>query len=187
MRENIFIIIEGPDRVGKSTLIQNLKNEFNDFAMHEMHYSNVKQSSADAVVAYSKRLYSEMFGFIHYKKEFPKSGLLIDRSHLGEMVYGPIYRGYSGEYVIDIERNWIDKTIEDDLFLITLVDDPSNLIDRDDGLSFSTNFLKKENEISNFKKAHNKSTIKNKILVNVGDNTPEETLQIVKDFIGGIE
>ena len=30
--------------------------------------------------------------------------LIFNRSHLGETVYSPLYRGYSGDYVFDIEK-----------------------------------------------------------------------------------
>ena len=58
---------------------------------------------------------------------------------------------YTGEYVLDIEKNFSTyAAIWDNLYLITLVDEPQNLIDRDDGLSFSIDLDKKTTEIDNF-------------------------------------
>lgn len=149
--KNKFIIIEGPDNVGKTTLINGIKNYFNDYTFHTIHYSNVKQESTEKVIEYSKKMYKEMFSYMLNSIKFNKSGIICDRSHIGEMVYGPIYRNYTGEYVIDIEKEFSNiKSIWDNLFLITLYDEPENLIARDDGLSFSTNLEKKQNEINNF-------------------------------------
>jgi hypothetical protein len=112
------------------------------------------------------------------------TGIICDRSHLGEMVYGPIYRGYSGEYVLDIEKKYIEiPSIWDNLFLITLYDEPENVIKRDDGLSFSTDIRIKREEIKNFINAHNKSNIKNKLLLNIKNHDADAVLNEVLTFI----
>jgi thymidylate kinase len=185
---NLFIIVEGPDNVGKSTLIQNIKNQFEDITFHALHYSNVKQSSADAVVEYSTKMYNEMFKLMVHTVAFDKSGIICDRSHLGEMVYGPIYRGYTGEYVLDIEKQYTNMlSVWDNLILITCYDEPENLIIRDDGLSFSTDFQKKCNEIAGFLNAHEKSNIKNKLLINIKEHDEEEAITAVVKYIQGMK
>lgn len=181
---NLFIIIEGPDNVGKTTLIQNLKNHYNNFTLHSVHYSNVRQSSPEKTVEYSTKLYTEMFQMMFETSRYDKSGLIFDRSHLGEMVYGPIYREYTGEYVLDIERQFTHiHPVWDNLYLITLVDEPENLIKRDDGLSFSTDLNKKKIELGNFVNAQNKSLIKHKLLLNIAENNAEQAAKKVIDFI----
>lgn len=187
---NLFIIIEGPDAVGKSTLISNIKNYFNDFTLHMLHYSNVKQDTPEKTIYYSKKMYEEMFGFMLTSIKHNQTGIICDRSHLGEMVYGPIYRNYSGEYVIDIEKKYHNiLDVWDNLHLITLIDDADRIIDRDkergDGLSFSLDVEKKQTEIDNFIKAHHKSTIKNKLLVNINDKDADAVKNLVIDFIKG--
>lgn len=181
---NIFIICEGPDNVGKSTLIKNLKDHFNDYTLHTLHYSNVKQDSPEIVQEYSTKLYTEMFDVMLNSTAYNKSGIICDRSHLGEMVYGPIYRGYSGEYVIGIERKFSNiHSIWNNLFLITLYDEPENLIRREDGLSFTTDLEKKKIEIDNFKSAHEKSTIRNKLILNIKDQDALNVKDLVINFI----
>ena len=181
---NLNIIVEGPDNVGKSTLIQNLKNHFNDITLHSLHYSNVRQYSPEAVIDYSTRLYRGMFDIMVNQARFENTGVICDRSHLGEMVYGPIYRDYSGEYVLDIEKQYSNMLhIWDNLFLITLIDEPANLIARDDGLSFSVDFNKKSIEINNFVNAHEKSTIKHKLLMNIEFHNEEKALETAVAFI----
>jgi thymidylate kinase len=183
---NLFIIVEGPDNVGKSTLIKNVKDYFNDMTLHNLHYSNVKQPSKEAVIEYSKKTFNEMFQMMEFQIRFHKSGIICDRSHLGEMIYGPIYRDYTGEFVLDIEKTYSNNiSLWNNLFLITLVDEPENLIARDDGLSFSTDLEKKQTEIDNFCNAHNKSLIKNKLQLNIKDYDADAASKAVIEFIEG--
>jgi len=182
--QNLFVIIEGPDNVGKSTLIQNLKNSLNDMVFHVLHCSNVKQKNQDAIIKYNKNLYFQMLDLMFHMSTKPSTGMICDRSHLGEMVYGPIYRGYSGDYVLDIENSFRHiGPVFDNLFLVTLIDEPENLITREDGLSFSTDLQKKQREIDLFKNAHEKSGIKYKLLLNIKDHNEEQALHAVLKFI----
>lgn len=185
---NMFIICEGPDCVGKSTLIQNLKNYYNNYTFHMLHYSGVKQDSADKVINYSEKMYTEMFDMMVNNLKYDKSGIICDRSHLGELVYSPLYRGYTGEYVLDIERKYHHiKDVWNNLILFTITDDAERIIKRDkergDGLSFSLDLETKQKEIDAFLNAHEKSTIKHKCLINIETLNVEEVTQIAKDFI----
>lgn len=186
MREmrNLFIIVEGCDNTGKSTLINNLKNYYNEITLHNLHYSNVKQDNTAEVIKYNKKLYNEMFELMTLTLKNDKNGLIFDRSHLGELVYGRIYREYSGDYVLDIEKKFghiLD--VFENLFLITLVDEPENLISREDGLSFSIELDKKQRELELFDLAHNSSTIKNKLIINIKDKDAEAVFKEVTEFI----
>lgn len=184
MKRNIFIIIEGTDRVGKSTLINNIKQHFNQYTLHALHYSNVKQETKEAVQTYSTKMYTEMFDIMEHLTTINMCGVICDRSHLGECVYGPMYRGYSGEYILDIEKKFnYFHPVWDNLFLFTLYDSPERLIERDDGLSFSTDLVKKQTEIDGFLKAHDLSLIKHKKLINIEHHNAEQAIQAVVDFI----
>lgn len=181
---NLFIIVEGPDNVGKTTLIMNLKNYYNDMTFHTMHYSNVYQDSPEATIAYSKHLYTQMFDIMLNQTKYGFSGIICDRSHLGEMVYGPIYRNYDGEYVLDIEKKYEHiHSVWDNLLLVTLVDNPENLVKRDDGLSFTTDLAKKEIEIGNFVNAAHRSNIKHKVLINIKNHDEKKALAAVCGYI----
>ena len=181
---NMFIVVDGPDNVGKSTLIKNLKDHFNDITFHTLHYTNVKHSGSVELIEYSTKLYKEMFDLMFFVSTKEKSGVICDRSHLDELVYGPIYRGYTGAYVLDIERAFKHiKPVWDNLVLITLYDDPENLIAREDGLSFSVDLEKKKTEIENFKFAHEKSLIEHKMLLNIKDRDAQAVTQAVVGFL----
>lgn len=129
-------------------------------------------------------MYTEMFELMRQLTAIDKSGIICDRSHLGELVYSPMYRGYPGEYVLDIENNFkYFDSLWDNLFLFTLYDNPEHLVQRDDGLSFTTDLSKKKVEINNFLNAHEKSNIKHKKLINIEQHNAQEALQAVVDFI----
>ena len=125
-----------------------------------------------------------MFNLMLHLSKFKNAGMICDRSHLGEMVYGPIYRNYTGEYVLDIEAVYnVMKTFWDNVILITLVDKPERLIERDDGLSFSIDVDKKTTEINNFKNAHDKSTIKHKYIIDIETFDADAVKQIATEYI----
>ena len=171
------IIIDGPDNVGKTTQIRNIKNYFNNLPFHTIHYSNIVQKSIEDTINYSKKLYKELFELLNSKYNF-----ICDRCHLDELVYGNIYRGYSGDYVIELEKECnLDKL--ENLFLIILIDTPENLIKRDDGKSFSIDLDKKKKEIELFKEAFKKSTIKNKILIDINGKNENEVFDEIINFL----
>lgn len=149
-----------------------------------LHFGNVRHDSVEEGLAYSEKQYTEMFKLMVNHLNYENAGIICDRAHLGEMVYGPIYRGYTGEYVLDIEKRFSKyNELWDNLFLIVLTDHPENLIKREDGHSFSIDLDKKQNEINNFINAYEKSTIKNKLHLNVHDYDIEHLANTVIDYI----
>lgn len=179
----MIIILESPDNCGKSTQVQKLIHLFHDKSIHQLHYSSVKGfESKEDIKAYSCKLYSDMFKLLY--TNYKDMHFILDRSHIGEMVYGPIYRKYSGDYVLYIENYWKDfKEFWNEIYLITFIDSPESIIKREDGFSFSTNFSTKKLEIDLFEEAFNKSLIKNKLLINIKDYNEEQVFQQIKDFL----
>ena len=96
----MVIILEGLDRVGKSAQINNIREEFKDSFFLTFHLSNIKTNkwSNEFYQSYFKNLYVEYFELI----ESNEYDLLFDRFHLGESVYSPLYRNYSGDYVFQL-------------------------------------------------------------------------------------
>ena len=93
--------------------------------------------------------------------------VIFDRWHLGEAVYAPLYRGYPGDYVFDLEARYqvADKNL---VRLILLVEDfaiSKHFIS--DGGSFDDS--KREAEQKMFIEAFNKSTIIDKRMICVTD------------------
>ena len=188
-----FIIIEGTDNVGKDTQQDLIIKNMSEHVFHKLHYSSLpfKDDSGyydkEKHATYSKELYESMFLLMMKSKTGYKKGdidinLIFNRSHLGETVYSPLYRGYSGDYVLDIEKKYT-KVLREDLYLITLTNDPHTILKRDDGKSFYGNEEEVKAEVDGFRRAHRLSTIKNKLHVNVGTMSAIEVSNIIVDFL----
>lgn len=177
-----FILIEGPDNVGKDTqqnlIIKNLSN----FVFHKVHYSGLPfKEDVEKHTQYSKKMYDDMFKLMLSAKNDDIS-IIFNRSHLGETVYSPLYRGYSGDYVFDIEKNYVSD-LREELYLITFINDPHIIWSRDDGKSFYKNEEGIKAEVDGFKRAHRLSKIKNKLLLHIGTMSSDDISKIIIDFV----
>ena len=173
----MIIIIEGPDRVGKDTLIKSLKNRFYRENCIELHYSGVKPYDGGmSVKDVSVEINKNMFKILNTDFNF-----IVNRSHIGEMVYSPKYRGYSGDYVLELEKS----LKRSDVFLILLSDDPVTLASRDDGNNISNLVSDISDEIDAFRIALDKSRIKNKLEISCCGKTKEQVASEAIKFITG--
>lgn len=174
---NRFFLIEGPDNVGKSTLVRNLRDYYTSCTFTVLQNSNISLTGKESIDYFTK-VYTEMFStFKYFGEHFENSGIICDRSHVGEMVYSPLYRNYSGKYVLDIEKSFED--ILDQLVLVLLIDEPENLIKRDDGKSFSTVLEQKRKEIKLFEEAFDNSLIQDKIQIDISCLNEQEVLKYI--------
>lgn len=179
-------IIEGVDSTGKGTQIEMLKSEYEKkgIPVHIVHYSSVKGiKDKKKVEAYSKKLYKDMFDLgCSTTKE---NVIIMDRGHLGESVYSPMYRGYSGDYVFDYENELLGFDWQK-FKLILFTGDAKEIIKRDkargDGQSFTLDLEKKKEELKKFDEAFEKSKLI-KLRIDIGKKTPEEIFNEVKAFI----
>lgn len=173
--------IEGLDRLGKSTLINNIKQStgffqvihFSKPELLDIHYLNMFNADSDGDLrARRDGLYTYQCASFNNSMLLAKSGakLIFDRWHLGENVYAPLYRKYDGSYVFDLEKRH-DLQTHDRIRLILLTEDfdKSNHF-QDDGLSLGS--ASKENrrrEQEMFFLAFAQSTIKDKRVICVTD------------------
>lgn len=166
------ILIDGIDRLGKSTLIENILKDFGYYLV--THYDKPKYLPYYGLKYEEKNIALREYQFDTNRSMFEMiknstTPQIFDRTHLGELVYAPMYRGYSGEYVFEFEKDLLDTkpyTTKDDVKLILLTTSNFNLC-VDDGLSF--NFENKEKEQQLFIDAFNKSLLPNKTMVDVHD------------------
>tara|TARA_R100001163_G_C5036614_1_gene175673 strand:- start:135 stop:728 length:594 start_codon:yes stop_codon:yes gene_type:complete len=177
-----FIIIEGTDNVGKDTQQNLIIERISNLVFHKLHYSSLPfRKDKDLHSTYSKKMYEDMFKMMIACKD-KDINLIFNRSHLGETVYAPLYRGYSGDYVLDIEKDYV-KALRENLYLITLVNDPHTILKRDDGKSFYGNEEEVKAEVDGFTRAHRLSKIKNKQLINVGTMSAIEVSHLIVNFL----
>ena len=171
--------IEGLDALGKSTLIQNIMGKFGFY--QTIHFSKppktpppLYSSSFVQKLMYDDNDYTPVKGYqadcFSNSMVLAKSGakIIFDRWHLGECVYAPMYRGYSGDYVFVLEHvHALD--VRNDIRLILLTEDfeKSNHF-VDDGLSLGDEEAR-VHEQNLFIAAFNKSTILDKKMICVTD------------------
>lgn len=159
------IVIEGLDRLGKSTLVANLKDRLGHFtALHYgkpevLSYYERRVGYDSAREAYQRESFSGMFKLLS-----SDARIIMDRGHLGEAVYAHRYRGYDGRYIFDLEQG---KAVENTLLVLLTNTDPDlepKLVD--DGLGFD--WSKRAEEQADFLQAFRDSKLQHKVLVNVG-------------------
>lgn len=176
-------LIDGVDRLGKSTLSSTIMDQLGYHLL--IHYDKPKVLGYYSVISpdnarkvYQLECNKNMFKLL--ETELP---VIVDRTHLGEMVYAPLYRGYSGEYVYEMEQDLMDRkkfTHKDGIKLVLLTTSNFDIV-TDDGQSFD--FSKKEQEQEMFKAAFNRSAF-SKVMVDVhngkgGYKTPREVFEEV--------
>lgn len=167
------IMIEGLDRLGKDTLIRGILNEQ---GFHQvLHYSKPEILDAycfpnrdEGDLSLARRMYQQAsFTTMFQLANAQGAAVIFNRAHLGECVYAPMYRGYSGDYVFNLESLFSVDKIED-LRLILLTEDfasAKHFID--DGESFDITKRAQEQEL--FIAAFNRSIIRDKRIICVTD------------------
>lgn len=118
------IIIEGCDRVGKSTAIKELKKLIPNSIVK--HFES--PPSILPAVDQHEWCKTEYFNEIAFAK-FSDITIIYDRYYFGEMVYAPIYRGYYPDYIEVLER----LLNSENTFLFVLDCNEKTLIKRYDG------------------------------------------------------
>jgi thymidylate kinase len=162
MNKHTVYAVEGIDRLGKSTLIDSIMQRLGYYEV--IHFAKPKQLD---YYRGSLEIYQRE-SFIN-SMVLASSGarIIFDRWHLGEAVYAPLYRGYSGDYVFELESHHdIDLA---DVRLILLTEDfdyGRHFVDDGESLGAIEN---REKEQALFLAAFEKSHIKDKRVISVTD------------------
>jgi hypothetical protein len=168
----MIIIVEGPDRTGKDTLIQGLVTSGILQSPDVIHCGSPKEPTKEYYYLYYKNLYHDLALLNH--------DVIMNRSAVGEYVYGPMYR--NNEYKLD---EIVDHTdyFDTQYFLFTLIDDPNTLIKREDGKSFGSSIEQKTEEVSRFVEITNYF---NGYIVNCANKNTNDVLNEVIGKIGDV-
>lgn len=160
-------IVEGIDGVGKDTLIRSILDELGYH--HVIHFSkplNLRcygQRACSPEEAFQRASFYAMFNLIRTASDVP---VIFNRGHLGECVYAPLYRGYSGDYVFEFERNTSIGSITDVRLVLLVEDFETSKHFRDDGKSLGPVQRRRE-EQALFEAAFERSQIHDKRKVGV--------------------
>lgn len=176
----MILFIDGLDNVGKTTQIKKIINHFNKEVFISIHHTAVKQKSAEDSICQTSAYTRDVFSLARSRNDIGRS-LIADRCHLSEMVYSKLYRGYDGDYVLDIEREYL--TLLREIVLITLIDTPENVVWREDGLSHSVKLEDKQKEIDAFVSAANRSKILNKHIINISGKNEDMVFEEILGFL----
>ena len=164
-------IIDGLDRLGKSTVIQGIQDKLGFFQV--IHYEKPKllkcfdelskKIGVPPLKMYQEESFSEMFAILN-----SSASVILDRAHIGECVYAPLYRNYSGDYIFALEKMFsMERNTQVRMILLTEDFASSKHFD-DDGKSLGT-ADKREEEQKLFIEAFEKSIIPNKKIICVTD------------------
>jgi hypothetical protein len=166
-----ILIIEGPDNCGKDTLINKLKENFNNpvilhagvppkyGSLFDYYYKGIIHDTLDA-----------FYDDVH-------DAIIHNRSMYGEFVYGPKYRGKTpseiAKMIYKLETGQLRTFIlSNELYFILLTSNNVDLlVQNDDGKSISNKAADIQDEITSFDTIFNLSQIENKkrVYVNHGN------------------
>lgn len=184
-----LLIIEGLDRVGKDSLLDEvIKNYKTGF---KVHWSFPLGETNEQKTIYQKNSFDTNFEFyaqLADTYQHNNNAILIwNRSHIGELVWGSLYRNSSPEdWVIQLEKFWVFNE-DPAVYLVYLYADAEFIAKEDDGKSYSAKLEDKTKELAAFDKAIESSTIKKKLRIKVNNGNEyinhNIILQQVNSFI----
>lgn len=173
-----LIIIEGLDRSGKNAICKALFENVTDNGGNVIyrHWGFPQGTNNEEKISYQKFSFKKEFD-LHksiisddYYNGKADNALLWNRAHLGEAVYGKLYRNYDPSWIFNLEALYaFDQNPE--IYLILLEADANFICKKDDGKSFTNDVSKKQNEIDLFNEAFEKSIIPNKIKIKVNEGS----------------
>ena len=170
----MIIILEGLDRLGKSTQAELLSKEFK---IPVIHYTSPED----------KLPQTQFKNFVNNYYEIYKNRLsqIHDRSIYGEYVYGPMYRKSNPNFIFTIENQF--KELINKSYFILIEDSIKNILKRDDGKSFTINYFKKLKEKWLFRLVFFLSKCKYKKIISIKNKSIEqvnlEIITFLKSFL----
>jgi len=183
-----LLLIEGPDRCGKNTLIKNLTAQAENYIVR--HFGSAKGKNDLEKRNFQYQFFKKEFSLADLRSQFemtdkeryPRDIWIMNRAHLGEFVYGKMYRETHPEQWVMQMESMFGMDLDPSVYLLLLTAPPEFLCKRDDGLSFSNNVMQKTSEISFFKNAFDQSKIINKMILDVsnGDEYLDESIILHK-------
>lgn len=188
-----LLIIEGPDRCGKNTLIKNLTSQAENYVVR--HFGSAKGKNDAEKRNYQFQFFKKEFELASLRPQFdlpdkeryPRDIWIWNRAHLGEFVYGKMYRNTHPEDWVMKMESLFGMDLDPSIYLLLLTAPAEFLCERDDGLSFTKNVMEKQNEIVTFRNAFDDSQILNKKVLDVTDGKDyldqQTILQEVNNFL----
>lgn len=183
------IIFEAQDRCGKDSYIKALTSNLQNYTVR--HWSFPQGTTDFARTVWQKRTFQEEFShWSTLRHQFSNSNHILfwNRSHLGEFVYGTLYRDSNPESWVPQLETLYGFAQDSEIYLIQLVADAGFLSLHDDGNSYAENPEQRALEAELFHKAIQQSTIQNKLTIKINNgNDYRDFTSIeneIKEFVG---
>lgn len=173
-----LIIVEGIDRTGKDSLVNFLISHFYSHRSGEnahikfVHWGYPEGNTNSDKIHFQKKDFKRKAKQARNFLVKHKNGIVIwNRSHIGEYVYGPMYRDEDVSWIKDYEQHNIIEHLHNiaDMHLFLLDGNIDFLLSQDDGDSFTDNKELKEEEQGRFLQAYIDSKIPYKKYILVAD------------------
>ena len=172
------LLLEGIDRLGKSSMAKEVQDKLGYHTyFHCSKPEKLAKYTGSRIESPERRYQKETFHNM-FKILETDINVIFDRAHLGEVVYSPGIRGYDGDYVFNIEQ----KYNTDGVRLVLLYADVDFTV-KDDGESLQS-WLLRPSEQEEFKRAFNRSNIKDKRMIKVNNGQEFRPIEdILKEVI----
>ena len=165
-----LIIFEGQDRCGKDSHIQFLSKKLKSYTIR--HWSFPQGNTPEEQTAWQKRTFNEEFhlhSFLQHHFSANDHVLIWNRSHIGEFVYGTLYRNSDPQSWVPQLETLYGFSQNPEIYLIYFTADPEFLSQKDDGKSYDQSVEKKSKEGELFAEAIQQSTIQKKLIIKVNN------------------
>lgn len=183
-----LLIIEGPDRCGKNTLIKQFINQAENYIVR--HWGSAKGETDKQKEIHQYNFFKKEFELASKRSQFempdktryPNDIYIWNRAHLGEFVYGRLYRDTNPNlWVFNLEKQFGFDT-DPDVYLLLLTAPAEFLCKKDDGQSFTAEVEGKKEELRLFLNTFHRSEIRNKLLLDVtSEGEYRDSLEIFKE------
>ena len=181
----MILIIEGMDRCGKSTLVEQLRKRYFTDPRILVHHSSSPpkvENPNEWEVQHYRSLFDTSY-YLNYAEDF---NVIYDRFHLGAIVYGKKYRNVDPEDIYAIENIYIHP--KDEIALVLLTDQTTHIMFRDDDDSLESTPAEFDETRVAFEEAFSRSIIPNKLHINISENGGfENTYDTVTKFLDGVQ
>lgn len=174
------IIVEGGDRLGKSTLIAAIAKHFNYDNVMIRHFGKPPKEfpEEDSPLSFQAECFYKEGDLIEALSQmendvynYYENIVIWNRSHLGEYVYGQMFRNNDPKQTELMISNFEERFLltNPETYLILLTADPEFFLSKEDGNSFSKNLEQKTTEIKLFNEIFDKSLIDKKLIIKVNE------------------
>lgn len=174
-------VLEGIDRVGKDSIAHAIQQRCGHHLV--LHFGKPilpedSEGDSQAARAFQEASFRSLLQLLTVAPNLP---VICNRSHLGELIYAPRYRGYLGEYVLELEEEFkLRESPNLRLILLTEDFDVSRHFE-DDGQSLGPNSARKL-EQEEFRDAFERSQIREKRLICV-TNTETGAFRPLREIV----